>query len=166
MSELPFEIPTNKEELRNLFLQTRALLISLWEGFSNELMLQRPGPHPQWSVKDIIAHISWWEDFAIVRIPMLAAGIQVARIEDFDAVNAQVDAIVSTLPLQAVLDHFAANEARILTLIDQFSFEEWTDEDRPNYQGLSFMFLLRANSFGHYYDHIPDLTAFREKHSG
>ena len=166
MSELPFEIPTNKEELRNLFLQTRALLISLWEGFSEELMLQRPGPHPQWSVKDIIAHISWWEDFAIVRIPMLAAGIQVTRIEDFDAVNAQVDAIVSKLPLQAVLDHFAANEARILTLIDQFSFEEWTDEDRPNYQGLSFMFLLGANSFGHYYDHIPDLTAFREKHLG
>ena len=39
--------------------------------------------------------------------------LQSERAAKFDAVNAQVDAIISTLPLQAVLDHFAANEARI-----------------------------------------------------
>jgi len=163
MSELPFEIPTNKQELRDLFLETRAKLVSLWQGLTEAQIVKRPGPHPEWSVKDIIAHLAWWEDFAVVRIPMLAAGVEVTRISDFDAVNAQVDAIVSSLPLQAVLEHFSANEARILALIEQFSFEEWADEGRPNYTSISFMTLLGSNSFGHYYDHIPDLMAYRQK---
>ena len=56
MSDLPFEIPTDVDGIRNLFVETRALLSSQWEGLSEEQMTQRPGPHPEWSVKDIIAH--------------------------------------------------------------------------------------------------------------
>ena len=57
MSDLPFEIPTDVDGIRNLFVETRALLSSQWEGLSEEQMTQRPGPHPEWSVKDIIAQM-------------------------------------------------------------------------------------------------------------
>ncbi len=163
MSELPFEIPTNQTELAQLFTETRKLLSSQWDGVSEEDMVQRPGPHPEWSVKDMIAHICWWETFALVRIPIVAAGLPVALIEDFDALNAQVDEWVRTLPLETVLDQFKANETLILSMIEHYSFEQWADESRPNYSAGSLMRLLGGNTFGHYYDHIPDLQAYRQR---
>jgi hypothetical protein len=164
MSDLPFEIPTNKNELRDLFLNTRRLLASTWEGLTDEIMTRRPGPHPEWSVKDIVAHICWWETFALVRLGVLGAGLEIKPVEDYDSLNKQVDAIIQTLPLEAVLAQFDANQAQILNVIEYFSFEDWAVENRPNFPGRSFMFLLGANTFGHYYEHLADLTAFRKKH--
>ena len=164
MSELPFEIPTDVNGIRTLFLETREKLAASWEGLPDELMTQRPGPHPEWSVKDIIAHICWWENFAIIRLGVLAAGLDITQVEDFDRLNKEVDAEVSSLSLGAVLAQFEANHHQFLNLIDHFNFEEWADETRPNFKGMSFMFLLGANTFGHYYEHLSDLTAFREKH--
>lgn len=163
MSELPFEIPTNQAELVKLFLESRTALALLWAGLSEEEMTRRPGPHPEWSVKDMIAHICWWENFALVRVPMIVAGQAVVMIEEFDAVNQQVEAYGRGLSLEAVLAQFAANEALILGMIEHFSFEEWADETRPNYEGITLMRLLGGNTFGHYYDHIPDLMAYREQ---
>ena len=164
MSELPFDIPTDVAGIRKLFLETRAKLAASWEGLPDELMLQRPGPHPEWSVKDIIAHLCWWETFAISRIAVIAAGLEVVSIKEFDHLNKLVDEIVSSLPLDAVLAQFETHEKEFLNLFDHFSFEEWADENRPNFKGMSLMVLLGANTFGHYYEHIPDLTAFRDKH--
>lgn len=163
MSELPFEIPTSRDELAQLFLKSRAKLALLWEGLSEEEMTRRPGPHPEWSVKDMIAHICWWENFALVRIPVITAGEAVALIEEFDAVNQQVERYVKDLPLESVLAQFKANQALILTMIERYTFEEWTASDRPNYSGITLMRLLGGNTFGHYYDHIPDLETYREQ---
>ena len=164
MSELPFEIPTDVAGLRDLFVETREKLAASWEGLPEELMTQRPGPHPEWSVKDIIAHICWWETFAIARIAVIASGLEITSIEDFDRLNKQVDEIIISLPLEAVLAQFEAHKDEFINLIYHFSFEDWADETRPNFEGMSLMFLMGANTFGHYYEHIPDLIAFREKH--
>lgn len=163
MSELPFEIPTDVDGIRKLFLETREKLTATWDGLSEEAMVQRPGPHPEWSVKDIIAHLCWWENFAIARIAVLAAGLEITPIVDFDRLNKQVDAIIVSLPLDAVLAQFKAHKHQFLNLIDYFSFEEWSDETRPNFEGKALMFLLGANTFGHYYEHIADLSAYKEK---
>jgi hypothetical protein len=163
MSDLPFEIPTDVDGIRKLFLETREKLMATWDGLSEDAMLQRPGPHPEWSVKDIVAHLCWWENFAIARIAVLAAGLEITPIVDFDRLNKQVDEIIVDLPLEAVLAHFEANKHQFLNLIDHFSFEEWADESRPNFEGKALMFLLGANTFGHYYEHIADLSAYKEK---
>lgn len=162
MSELPFEIPTNKVELAKLFLDSRNALALLWAGLSEEDMTRRPGPHPQWSVKDMIAHICWWENFALVRTPIIASGQAVALIDEFDAVNQEVEFFIRDLPLEAVMAEFKANETLILAMIERYSFEAWTASDRPNYVGTTLLRLLGGNTFGHYYDHIPDLQAYRE----
>jgi len=163
MSELPFEIPTNRAELVKLFLESRAALALQWAGLSEEEMTRRPGPQPEWSVKDMIGHICWWESFALARILVIAAGQAVALINDYDALNQQVEAYVRDLPLEAVLAQFAANEALILGMIERYTFAEWTDSESPNYEGFTLMRLLGGNTFGHYYEHIPDLEAYREQ---
>ena len=99
----------------------------------------------------------------MIRLAVLSAGLEIKPVEDYDSLNKKVDEIVVGLSLKDVLDQFAANEAQFLNLIDHFSFEEWIDESRPNFEGRSFMFLLGANTFGHYYEHLPDFTTYRQK---
>ena len=163
MTDLPFEIPTDNQGIRKLFRETRDRLATLWEELPEEAITRRPGPHPEWSVKDIIAHLCWWENFALARIAVLAAGLEIKPIDDFDTLNAEVDRQIQEMPLEAVLAQFEANGKVIDHLIGQFTFEEWSDESRPNFEGRALMFMLGANTFGHYYDHIPDLEAYREK---
>ena len=162
MSELPFEIPSNVDSIRKLFLDTRKQLVDTWEGLSEEVIIRRPGPHPEWSVKDIIAHICWWENFAIIRIAVLAAGLEITLVKDFDRLNAEVDAINASLPLDTVLAQFSVNQSLILNLIERLSFEEWANTNRPNFEGKTFLSLLGANTFGHYYEHLADLSAFKQ----
>ena len=166
MTELPFELPTTVQGITELFLETRETLSALWQGYSEEIMTMRPGPHPEWSVKDIIAHLCWWETFAINRVAVIAAGLEIKSIEDFDTLNKKVDELLVGLPLDVVLETFEVNKKQILHLIDQFTFEEWSDETRPNYPNFSMLLLLGANTVGHYHDHIPDLKAFRAKQLG
>lgn len=165
-NDLPFDIPTNLQEIRSLFLETREMLEFQWAGLSHSAMTLRPGPHPEWSVKDIIAHLCWWETFAISRVAVIAAGLEIKSIENFDALNKQVDEIVVGMPLEVVLQVFEANKKQILHLIDQFTFDQWADQTRSNYPNFSLMALLGANTFGHYHEHMPDLQAFREKQLG
>jgi hypothetical protein len=60
------------------------------------------------------------------------------------------------------LKQFQSNEKLILSMIERYSFEEWMDETRSNYSAGSLMRLLGGNTFGHYFDHIPDLRAYRK----
>jgi len=163
MSELPFDIPRNKQELKALFLESRQKFADLWEGLSAEALICRPGPKPDWSVKDTIAHVCWWESFAIIRITILAAGEKLHLLSDYDSLNQQVFEQFREMPLEKVVMMFEANQAQIESLIDMLSFEEWIDEHRPNFEGQSLMRMLGGNSFGHYYEHFEDLQLYQEQ---
>ena len=45
---------------------------------------------------------------------------------------------------------------------DKQMIEEWVDESRPNFKGQSLMRMLGGNTFGHYYEHMIDLRAYRQ----
>ncbi|HSG25951.1 MAG TPA: ClbS/DfsB family four-helix bundle protein [Anaerolineales bacterium] len=164
MSELPFEIPQNKQELKQLFVETREKFASTWKGLPDEALNQRPGPNPDWSVKDILAHICWWESFALSRITILAAGEKLHLLSDFDALNRQVFEQYREMPFEQVELMFNANQTQIEGLIDSLSFDEWTDENRPNFKGQSLMRMLGGNTFGHYFEHLDDLLAYQERY--
>jgi len=163
MSELPFEIPQNKQELMQLFIETREKFVAAWEGLPEEALERRPGPNPDWSVKDLLAHICWWESFALSRITILAAGEKLHLLSDFDALNQQVFEQFRQMPFAQVELMFKANQPQIEVLIEALSFEEWTDENRPNFKGQQLMFMLGGNTFGHYFEHLDDLLAYREQ---
>ena len=163
MSELPFEIPQNKQELKQLFAETREKFASTWRDLPEEALSQRPGPNPDWSVKDLVAHICWWESFALSRISILAAGEKLHLLSDFDALNRQVFEQFREMPFEQVELMFKANQPQIEVLIDSLSFEEWADENRPNFKGQSLMRMLGGNTFGHYFEHLEDLQAYCEQ---
>lgn len=165
MSELPFKIPETKQELLTLFRQSREKFASLWQGLPEEALTCRPGPKPDWSVKDTIAHICWWESFALSRITILAAGETLHLLSDYDTLNQKVFEQYREMPLENVVLMFEANQTQIEAMIDSMSFAEWADEQRPNFSGQSLMRMLGGNTFGHYYEHFEDLQAYRQKKS-
>ncbi|HSP07802.1 MAG TPA: DinB family protein, partial [Acidobacteriota bacterium] len=51
----------NRREILDRIRQRRAEAMSLIEGVSAEKLDQVPGPKPDWSAKDMLAHLSYWE---------------------------------------------------------------------------------------------------------
>src|SRR5437763_17216941 len=56
--------------------------------------LMRPGVTGTWSVRDIIAHVTWWEEEALTHLPLVLAGGRPPRYSvthgGIDAFNAKM----------------------------------------------------------------------------
>jgi hypothetical protein len=69
--------------------------------------LMEPGVTGAWSVKDIIAHVTWWEEEALTHLPLILAGGRPARYSvrygGIDAFNAQMAEQKRKLSLSEVL---------------------------------------------------------------
>lgn len=58
---------TQKDLLTRIHSDRQSFSI-LWQNLTDEQMTQYPGSQEDWSVKDLIAHVVWWEDFMMKRI--------------------------------------------------------------------------------------------------
>jgi hypothetical protein len=137
--------------------KARAEYSAVYAGLSEDEMTRRPGAQDDWSVKDQIAHLIWWEDYAIVRSGIMLAGEPFSKLTDFDAINAQVFAFNKDVPLSEVLAAFAANLPRLEGLCISLSEETLNDEvgkSQPPY------WLLVTDTFEHYREHQPDLERY------
>jgi hypothetical protein len=152
--------PTNKNELLQIMHTVRADFAKKWQGLSEQQMTQRPGISSNWSVKDLIAHILWWEGYTIARVALLAAGEEVVPLENFDGINAQVFDIFKDLPLEHVMAEFEANLPRLEAQINLFTDEQLFDETLYKSHGRSLARYLGGNTVGHYIEHSPDLERY------
>ena len=84
----------------------RAELAALWQGLSETQMMQRPGPQTNWSVKDVIAHITWWEGAMVNWVSRAVSGEHFTRTETTEELNARIYDDNQDLPLDVVLDAF------------------------------------------------------------
>ena len=138
----------------------RAELEALWLGLDNEELTRRPGPHPEWSVKDIIAHITWWEQTATNWVSRALTGELLARTETPDEINARVFADNHDLPLNTVLEMFEVSFPPLEALINRLSDEEINDAEVCDIRGMPLLYFLVGNTFAHYADHVDDLRAY------
>lgn len=155
MSETPERM--TPAELWAEIQKARSEYSAVYAGLSEEEMTRRPGPQEDWSVKDQIVHLIWWEDYALVRGALLLAGERTSKRKDFDAINAQVFAMGEHLPLADVLAAFESNLKRLGALCEGISEEQLNDEAdnrRPPY------WLLVTDTFEHYREHQPDLERY------
>lgn len=135
----------------------RAAYSAVYVGLTPRQMTQRPGPQADWSVKDQIAHLLWWEDLAILRTALLLAGEQTGTLNDLDEINAQVLAQSNALTLREVRAAFAANLTRLKALCASLSttqLHQARGKHRPPYQ------ILVTDTYEHYATHQPDLERY------
>lgn len=130
-----------------------------FKGLSEEQLLS-PGVTGGWSVKDIIAHVSWWEEESLKHLPEILQGIQPQRYSvlygGIDAFNALMTEKWRVVTLAEVRKRADETHHRLIKYLQSIPEEYFTRES-------SFRRRLRLDTYSHYPIHTRAILAWREK---
>lgn len=128
-----------------------------------DAQLTEPGVVDDWSVKDILAHVTTWEEEALQHLPFIAKGGRPPRYSvkygGIDAFNAQMTEQKQRLPLSEVLRQLEETHHRLIAYIERAPEEQFTQETR-------FRRRLRLDTYSHYPLHTRAIRAWREAQAG
>jgi uncharacterized protein (TIGR03083 family) len=156
--------PVTPQGLLDRIRQDRDALVALWGGLTEEQMVRRPGPQEDWSVKDLIAHITWWESFILERVKDLINGARSEPAEHHDVLNARAYEQYRDSSLAEVLAAFDANWPKLEALISSLNDEQLnTPAYFRTYDGVALLPVLGAGTFSHYPGHMTDLRVYVER---
>jgi hypothetical protein len=126
-------------------------------GLSDAELLE-PGVTGAWSVRDIIAHVTWWEEEALKHLPLIITGGKPPRYSvtygGIDAFNAWMTEQRKDLSLAEVLRQHREVHRRLVIFIEQAPADEIAGETR-------FRRRLRLDTYGHYPKHARAIRAWR-----
>jgi len=132
-------------------------LVGSYAGLS-DAELTEPGVTGTWSVKDIIAHVTVWEEEALTHLPVILAGRQPPRYSvthgGINAFNAQMTQRNRDLPLAEVLRRRDGTHRRLLEFIGGAPESECGGDTR-------FRRRLRLDTYGHYAVHTKAIRKWR-----
>jgi hypothetical protein len=134
----------------------RALLAALDRAGPD--VLQRSGSWGEWTLKDLIAHLVYWQTSAAERLQLYIAGdtgaaLALAPTDDAatDEINAGVYRANRDRPLAEMLETFAVSYGTLRTAAKSVPAALYTKEELP------LRAWLAGNSFEHYDEHLPDV---------
>jgi hypothetical protein len=124
----------------------------------------------EWSAKDLIGHLTFWEELALQVIDAWRAG-EMPWIEsppdDIDKVNEDAVAAKAPLPLGRIRVEAANVYEGLVREISGMADEEWTSDppyasERPMklFERLGAVLGTEGRPFGHAFAHLNDLEAF------
>ena len=150
-----------REGVRESLARERGKLLAALDGLSEEEMT-RPGAVGVWSVRDVLAHILAWEDEALARLKLLAAGRpqDFSRIEDDDVLNnwnAEAHQRYAGLTLAEIRRGLEEAPARILAGLDALSDERLSTDEGP----VPVHNWLPDCTYAHEEEHCADILAWR-----
>ena len=118
-------------------------------GLSDDQMTE-PGVMDDWSVRDILAHVTIWEEEALKHLPLIIDGGNPPRYAvvygGIDAFNAQMLAKKRWLSLSQVRNELIETHERLVRYVASVSEEEFMRETR-------FRRRLKLDTYGHYLIH-------------
>jgi hypothetical protein len=126
-------------------------------GLSDARLLE-PGVTGAWSVKDIIAHVTTWEEEALKYLPSILAGRRPERYSvtygGIDAFNARMTQQKAGLSLSEVFRQRDEVHQRIIDVIERVPDNQLIGETR-------FRRRLRLDTYGHYPKHAEAILKWR-----
>lgn len=148
-----------REKLLKRLESTWRTLLESYAGLSDAELLE-PGVTGAWSVRDIIAHVTWWEEEALRHLPLILTGGRPPRYSvtygGIDAFNARMTERRKHLTLDEVLRRRDHVHARLLAFLGSVPDEQLGAETR-------FRRRLRLDTYGHYPKHTRSVRAWRER---
>lgn len=137
--------------------QAWTALAASYAGLSESEMLE-PGAAGTWSVRDIIAHVTWWEEEALQHLPTILAGRRPPRYSvtygGIDAFNAQMAEQRRELTLAEVLRQRDDTHRRLVDYVRRAPEDQLVRETR-------FRRRLRLDTYGHYPEHAAAIQKWR-----
>jgi DinB superfamily len=132
-----------------------------YAGLPEERLLV-PGVTGRWSVRDIIAHVTWWEEEALKHLPLIREGGRPPRYSvqygGIDAFNALMTERRRHLSLAEVLGQHHQVHERLLAYVRGAPEELFARETR-------FRRRLRLDTYGHYPLHAKAIREWRARTS-
>ena len=126
-------------------------------GLPDDALLE-PGVTGAWSVRDLIAHVTWWEEEAIRHLPLILDGGRPPRYSvtygGIDAFNALMTERKASLSLDKVCEEFAETHRRLVAYLRAVPPEHLLGNSR-------FRRRLRLDTYGHYPIHTADIRRWR-----
>ncbi|HWM89437.1 MAG TPA: DinB family protein [Thermoanaerobaculia bacterium] len=128
-----------------------------------EEQLMEPGVTGAWSIRDIIAHVTTWEEEALEHLPSILEGRRPPRYSvkygGIDAFNALMTKRKEGLSLSEVLRQLDDTHQRLIDLIESAPEDQLLRETR-------FRRRLRFDTYGHYPKHGEAIRRWRDQRSG
>jgi hypothetical protein len=141
-------------------------LETAWHGFAesyaglSEAQLMEPGVTGAWSVRDIIAHVTTWEEEALKHLPAILEGRRPPRYSvaygGIDAFNALMTTKTAGLSLSEVFRQQTETHRQVIDVIERVAEVELTRETR-------FRRRLRLDTYNHYPKHAQAIRRWRER---
>jgi DinB family protein len=124
--------------------------------------LVEPGVVEEWSIKDLVAHVTIWENEALEHLPIVASGRRPPRYSvtygGIDVFNDQAMARTRRLTVGDVLRERDEVHRTLLEYLSTLPPTLLATNDR-------FRRRLRLDTYGHYAIHTSDIRAWRDAHS-
>jgi hypothetical protein len=125
-----------------------------------DAQLMEPGVTGDWSVKDILAHVTTWEDEALKHLPLIIEGggppRYAAAYGGIDAFNARMSEQKRDLSLADVRRQLDDTHRRLIAFIENAPASQLTSETRAGRR-------LRLDTYGHYPIHTRMIQEWREQ---
>ena len=144
-------------------------LETTWSAFQDsyaglpEAVLLEPGVTKAWSVKDIIAHVTTWEEEALKHLPDVLEGRRPPRYSvvygGIDAFNALMTTKKAALSLAEVLDQQRRVHRRVIKAVEEAPEDALLPDAR-------FRRRLRLDTYGHYPTHTAAIRRWRDTRHG
>ena len=128
----------------------------------SETQMVAPGAQGDWSIKDVLAHISAWEKYLLDRLGYVMTGHPpqypvMISWDDVHHFNAQVYVENKDHPLASVVIEFRSLYHGVVTVIQALN-DDLLDQpytyDFPD-DHITLLQLIRANPTEHYREHCP-----------
>jgi hypothetical protein len=149
----------DRQQLLNRLDKAWTALKESYAGLSDSQMTE-PGVTGDWSVKEILAHVSVWEEEALKHLPLILQGGRPPRYSvtygGIDAFNAQMMEQKRGLSLSDVLSQVDKTHRRLIDYIQAAPEEQFTQETR-------FRRRLRLDTYSHYPIHAKAIREWRER---
>ena len=150
-----------KQQVLQKLEQAWTALKESYSGLS-EGQLMEPGMLGEWSVKDILAHVTTWEEEALKYLPLILTGgapPRYIRFGGIDGFNAQMAEQKRGIALPEVLRQLDETHRRLLDYLHSVPDEHFTRET-------PFGHCLRLDTYGHYPLHARAIQQWRERPVG
>lgn len=121
--------------------------------------LMEPGVVGDWSVKDILAHVTIWEEEALRHLPLIIAGGRPPRYVTYggiDAFNARMIEQTRGQSLDDVRRRLDDTHRRLIEFIQSAPADQLRGDTRARRR-------LRLDTYGHYPLHAAAIRDWRER---
>jgi len=126
----------------------------------SDAQLVKPGVTGDWSVRDILAHVTTWEEEALTHLPLILEGGTPPRYSvrygGLDAFNARMTEQKARLSLSAVRRQLDGTHRRLIDFIQRAPEDQLSRETR-------FRRRLRLDTYSHYPQHAEAIRQWRRK---